>query len=674
MSMQFVSVVREGLSPQTRHQGQRRVERRCLTDKSLDPALALKVSATVENAARSSVSMHMLGPADVAGVDPRVVLRTDPPAVPRRSTRRCSPDGVRCTRTAVDVHAARRRAAIASAPGSRWWSAVRRRGQSPLDVEPDAGHGRLPVLTVNGAEDLPPIDETWAWAHAQVVTGVRRRPTAARPTALVATIRRHVQPAALSAQARSEGTALRRVRRSHVRSGSDGRPWRKPPDHPRIRRGADGQVPAAPARLLHWEFFTGEAGNFEAGGAAAASGRCAPPKSGRVVDASNPGRRSWFRTTTPPRCPLAGALRPERCQIAPYTGPAVAGYEQLALLVKWSRPRGSAVSGRQRALYAGKHVGVLRHAAAAPPWVHELNTDPRHRIAAALGARIVRDNQEALMRSAWEQAGDIEEANRRLRRARLGRAASTRIVAKHIEPLDDVDRLRVLAPSFGRLGLPQTNRLVSGLIDESRVPNRLLTTAFTALTRPNGRIGRQFELRQHTRPELVSAIDDDNIVIDRGDVGRPGGLVTLDGVVGVLEAARDSLAEGGDRVPVTTGTVTPTEPGALRVDASAVGEGRRATRRADHGPRRHARRWNDDRARRARAPERRRRPAHGTRSLDRRASRALTGKIEFTAGSRTVDVTDAHTRALWLTSSNRSMRRTQSNRLLSTWTRLPRGS
>ena len=52
--------------------------------------------------------------------------------------------------------------------------------------------GRLPVLTVTGAEDLPPIDETWAWAHAQFVTVT----SAAASTADLAASRPRIKPQA----------------------------------------------------------------------------------------------------------------------------------------------------------------------------------------------------------------------------------------------------------------------------------------------------------------------------------------------------------------------------------------------------------------------------------------------------------------------------------------------
>ena len=68
--------------------------------------------------------------------------------------------------------------------------------------------------------------------------------------------------------------------------------------------------------------------------------------------------------------------------------------------------------------------------------MHELNLDPRFRVAAGFGTRVVQDNQEDYMNAAWEQIGDVLEANRRIREAQLARklvAASW--YARHLTPL-----------------------------------------------------------------------------------------------------------------------------------------------------------------------------------------------------------------------------------------------
>ena len=61
------------------------------------------------------------------------------------------------------------------------------------------------------------------------------------------------------------------------------------------------------------------------------------------------------------------------------------------------------------------------------PWLRAINLDPRYRVAAGLGAEIVRDQQEQLMASAWDQAGDIERANQIIRQAQMACAASKSI-------------------------------------------------------------------------------------------------------------------------------------------------------------------------------------------------------------------------------------------------------
>ena len=55
-------------------------------------------------------------------------------------------------------------------------------------------------------------------------------------------------------------------------------------------------------------------------------------------------------------------------------------------------------------------------------WLDELNLDPRWRSVAAFGTRVVQEHQEALMASAWEQAGELQRANQRMRQLQLSMA------------------------------------------------------------------------------------------------------------------------------------------------------------------------------------------------------------------------------------------------------------
>ncbi len=59
------------------------------------------------------------------------------------------------------------------------------------------------------------------------------------------------------------------------------------------------------------------------------------------------------------------------------------------------------------------------------PWVHELNLDPRHRVAAGIGTQVVQPDQEDFMEAAWQQVGEVLEGNRKIRRAQVAKPVST---------------------------------------------------------------------------------------------------------------------------------------------------------------------------------------------------------------------------------------------------------
>jgi len=150
MSLLFVSVVREGLSTRlgTEDTG---ASSPLLVDKPLDPALTLKVSATVGSLASNQVSMHMLGPADVAGFDPRVVLRTDPSPGAQTFDRErtghaeLDEDQARDERRSIESHPTVRQDAVAIGD---------ERGAEPGDRAQLRQAGKLLVVVVDREVDI----------------------------------------------------------------------------------------------------------------------------------------------------------------------------------------------------------------------------------------------------------------------------------------------------------------------------------------------------------------------------------------------------------------------------------------------------------------------------------------------------------------------------------------
>lgn len=65
-------------------------------------------------------------------------------------------------------------------------------------------------------------------------------------------------------------------------------------------------------------------------------------------------------------------------------------------------------------------------------WIHELNLDPRQRVVAAMGTSVVKSKQDVLMDQAWEQLGDVIEANKKLYWAQLSRETSRKLFDKHM--------------------------------------------------------------------------------------------------------------------------------------------------------------------------------------------------------------------------------------------------
>jgi hypothetical protein len=568
MSLQFISVIRQGLSTRL-PVADSGATSPGLHNKPLAEALAVRARATIGTVAGAPVTMQLFGPHDVAGIDPhQLVRRSDPPP------------GAQSFDTSLFVQIEFEHPALpwihtplAQSGGRlRPWIALvvleRTSPNAPVDLAP-VQDDRLAVLTVADAADLPPIDETWAWAHGQVALDDSTPAAPADLAALIAQPSRAALSRLICPRRLDEGKHYVACVVPTFEAARTAGLGETPDTTINPAWGPGAQFPLQLPVYHHWDFFTAEADNFEQAVRRLRRAH-APARAGRVIDASHPGRTA-VEDPAADALPLAGALRPAALSIAPYTGPAVAGYERLARTGEVvTSPGGQTYPVVNVPLYAGKHVGATS-AATAPAWVRQLNTDPRHRIAASLGARIVRANQEALMTSAWNQVGDIEEANRRLRRARLGREASARIVARHIEPLADLGRLGVLAPAFARLALEGPNRTIAGLVADSRLPALSLGASYTALLRPGGRIARRMLPNPKDAPAVAGGIDAGQINPDRGQAGRPGGLVTLEGVLAVVESALASVRGGGVRTPVVTTRIAPTAPGRVRVETRVTG-------------------------------------------------------------------------------------------------------
>lgn len=91
------------------------------------------------------------------------------------------------------------------------------------------------------------------------------------------------------------------------------------------------------------------------------------------------------------------------------------------------------------------------------PWIHEANLDRRYRLAAGIGARVVRRHQEALMSAAWSQAGEIVAANRLVALAHAARRLQDRLHTRYVASIEPDIVLALAEPMLPALRYPATS-------------------------------------------------------------------------------------------------------------------------------------------------------------------------------------------------------------------------
>ncbi|MEW2354301.1 hypothetical protein [Spirillospora sp. NPDC029432] len=188
-------------------------------------------------------------------------------------------------------------------------------------------------------------------------------------------------------------------------------------------------------------------------------------------------------------------------------------------------------------------------------WVHRLNLDPRFRVAAQFGTKVVQARQDELMAAAWGQLGDVQRANARIRAAQLAREVGTSLHAKHIDlpvvpppppsatepvpPLPSARTLTLTAPAHARVvERPSGSTGLSGRVEpgeqlavgfkvaRSRVAAAPVSPAMRRITRPGARLMKVLEFPEARPAEtLVSRIDERQVAAARPK-GTPSAVVT----------------------------------------------------------------------------------------------------------------------------------------------------
>jgi hypothetical protein len=485
---------------------------------NLRGAVDLEATLAINSVPGDPITVRLRGPADVVGIDPHEIVRVDP----KPDTTDFEPNyfpGIEFDRPDFPWLFTPAKAG-ADAKLRPWLCLVIVRQQQGVLLSSSAD-APLPILNIDGpakpADELPDLVDSWAWAHAQAAASSLAETD---PTALKNDIRtrperslsrllcpRILQPntdylacvVPTFALGRKAGLG-EEIKDSELTAANGLEPaWSFTPNPPTSVR-----LPV----YYHWRFRTGEGGDFES---LVRLLRALPAPDGlgkRPMDVSEPGFALPSTFPDDAQLSLEGALRAlEHREFQPWPDAAQEPFQtELAKII--NAPGEALILDPDSdpllapPLYGQWHAARSTVTRAAPPWFDELNLDPRHRVVSAFGTRVVQEHQEALMASAWEQAGDLARANQRMRQLQLSLAAGTSLHERHFKNLSDDAMLRVSAPALARLravGEMGNTGTLAGALAASALPLMATSTAMRRIARERGPITRRIAAQGLTR-------------------------------------------------------------------------------------------------------------------------------------------------------------------------------
>jgi len=460
------------------------------------------------NGAGIPKSFALIAPGDIIGINPQLVVRTEP----RNWISNFEPNYLAFIEFYPEDFLWRHTPARPNGEKLSPWLALLvlkapddgRLGEYELVNRRDP----LPVLRVTVPAALPPLTQNWAFGHVHVNEG---HAVASDFERFLLSLHDVEAPNAdkitsrlFSARKLAADTAYRAFLVPAFETGRLAGLGQDP-------SAADSQAPAwiggSPVELPYyfdWYFRTGENEDFES-----LVKRLDPrPVDSRVgirdMDGSTPGFGvavgADIGLIPPPGSPqtvigLEGALRaPDTVSRPRDIDPSKPFFPALAAVLNLADDRTRASPGPADPLvtapiYGGAHALRTRVDFATPGWLTSLNREPRLRVPAGFGTRVVQTHQEDYVARAWSQVKAILGMNRRLKLGRFAMETTKTMQASFFSKLSPATLLTVARPVTKKVkGSPVT---IHHLIGESRVSGAPLDAAMRRLLRPRGVVARR---------------------------------------------------------------------------------------------------------------------------------------------------------------------------------------
>lgn len=478
------------------------------TDMTAGQAAVVSVSVNVRINQNQPFSqpVRLHGPGDVIGIDQQQIVRTEP----HPQSTDFEPNYFPAIEFDRPDYPWLFTPGKADASGRLrpWLCLIVVRKQEGVTIRTDRN---LPLPTIEIKEpdlELPDLSESWAWAHVQVAHTARdqvslRKALAGDPALTVSRLLcpRRLDPSTDYVACVVPSFELgRRAGLGELIQPDD----ENAPLAPAWTTGAQPQKPVTLPIYFYWEFRTGTGGDFESL-VSKLKPRELPSSVGkRPMNISDPGFQIPDMPADAGRTllELEGALRVVDNQTDEWPDKVRTPFQtalQRILNTAWD----IATKANTSDPIVGPPIygcwQAARHEVELTPlnWLDELNLDPRHRAAAALGTQVVQTQQEQLVAAAWEQAGELQRLNQQRRQAQLGRAVNNVYHARHFSNFSQETLLKVLAPAQSRLVVEpvkagQPRALFSQQIALSTVPPSAVSAPLRRLASPRGVISSRF--------------------------------------------------------------------------------------------------------------------------------------------------------------------------------------
>jgi len=328
--------------------------------------------------------------------------------------------------------------------------------------------------------------------------------------------------------------------------------------------GANGEMPV----YFEWYFRTGANEDFESLVKKLKPQDMDPKVGIRDMDSSAPGFVKAdgtvpFPGTSPAILGLEGALKSPATVSTVFPSSPTANDFQVELQKIVNLPfkiTGQDISGDpiiSVPLYGNMHAktsaaDVETLDITKTSWLHDLNKDPRTRVSAGLGTLVVQKNQERYMQQAWSQVENIIEANKRIKNTLLYMKVAGKFATATFSKLSPTNLISISKPVLSRImGSPTT---IYQQIKDSQLPVAAFAGTFRRLIVPNRRIAKLLGPVKKVPYETVVAGLNAGTLTAAPAKGIPAGALNLQDISAKLA-----------KLPAKAGTVTDNKTAANQV-------------------------------------------------------------------------------------------------------------